>query len=240
MRILITNDDGISSPVLPRLVRWAQKLGDVVTVAPKVEQSAKSQGIEIRNAVEIKKVLIGGDIEAYAMDSTPADCVRFGVLGLGREYDLVISGINRGFNVGHDISYSGTVAAILEGSRLGLKGLALSTDPQSFDDSVERLDAVWEYISKNRLFELNGLYNINIPLGSSEFKVTHQGDMYFSDAFECRGEDMYIQVGAPVTSDEANPNSDINAICNGWISVTPITAHKTDFAVYEKLKDMNL
>ncbi len=240
MRILITNDDGISSPVLPRLVRWAQKLGDVVTVAPKVEQSAKSQGIEIRNAVEIKKVLIGGDIEAYAMDSTPADCVRFGVLGLGREYDLVISGINRGFNVGHDISYSGTVAAILEGSRLGLKGLALSTDPQSFDDSVERLDAVWEYISKNRLFELNGLYNINIPLGSSEFKVTHQGGMYFSDAFECRGEDMYIQVGAPVTSDEANPNSDINAICNGWISVTPITAHKTDFAVYEKLKDMNL
>lgn len=240
MRILITNDDGIFSPVLPRLVRWAQKLGEVVIVAPKVEQSAKSQGIEIRNAVEIKKVLIGGDIEAYAMDSTPADCVRFGVLGLGREYDLVISGINRGFNVGHDISYSGTVAAILEGSRLGVKGLALSTDPQSFDDSVERLDAVWEYICKNRLFELNGLYNVNIPLGSSEFKVTHQGGMYFSDAFECRGEDMYIQVGAPVTSDEANPNSDINAICNGLISVTPITAHKTDFAVYEKLKSLNL
>ncbi len=240
MRILITNDDGIFSPVLPRLVRWAQKLGEVVIVAPKVEQSAKSQGIEIRNAVEIKKVLIGGDIEAYAMDSTPADCVRFGVLGLGREYDLVISGINRGFNVGHDISYSGTVAAILEGSRLGVKGLAISTDPQSFDDSVERLDAVWEYICKNRLFDLNGLYNVNIPLGSSEFKVTHQGGMYFSDAFECRGEDMYIQVGAPVPSDEANPNSDINAICNGLISVTPITAHKTDFAVYEKLKELNL
>lgn len=240
MRILITNDDGIFSPVLPRLVRWAQKLGEVVIVVPKVEQSAKSQGIEIRNAVEIKKVLIGGDIEAYAMDSTPADCVRFGVLGLGREYDLVISGINRGFNVGHDISYSGTVAAILEGSRLGVKGLAISTDPQSFDDSVERLDAVWEYICKNRLFELNGLYNVNIPLGSSEFKVTHQGGMYFSDAFECRGEDMYIQVGAPVTSDEVNPNSDINAICNCWISVTPITPHKTDFAVYEKLKDLNL
>lgn len=240
MRILITNDDGIFSPVLPRLVRWAQKLGEVVIVAPKVEQSAKSQGIEIRNAVEIKKVLIGGDIEAYAMDSTPADCVRFGVLGLGREYDLVISGINRGFNVGHDISYSGTVAAILEGSRLGVKGLAISTDPQSFDDSVELLDAVWDYICKNRLFELNGLYNVNIPLGSSEFKVTHQGGMYFSDAFECRGEDMYIQVGAPVISDEANPNSDINAICNGLISVTPITAHKTDFEVYEKLKELNL
>lgn len=240
MRILITNDDGISSPVLPRLIRWAQKLGEVVTVAPKVEQSAKSQGIEIRNAVEIKKMLIGGDIEAYAMDSTPADCVRFGVLGLHREYDLIISGINRGFNVGHDISYSGTVAAILEGARLGIKGLALSTDPKSFDDSVERLDAVWEYICKNRLFDLNGLYNVNIPLGSSEFKVTHQGGMYFSDAFECRDRDMYIQVGAPVTSDEANPNSDINAICNGWISITPITAHKTDFAVYEKLKDLNL
>jgi 5'-nucleotidase len=240
MRILITNDDGIFSPALPRLIKWAEKLGEVVTVAPKVEQSAKSQGIEIRNAVEVKKVTVGGDIEAYAMDSTPADCVRFGVLGLGIKYDLIISGINRGFNVGHDISYSGTVAAILEGSRLGINGLALSTDPQSFDDAVERLDAVWEYICKNKLFEMNGLYNVNIPLGGSEFKVTHQGGMYFSDAFESRGEDMYIQVGEPVKSDDANPNSDINAVCKGLISVTPITAHKTDFAVYNKLTNMNL
>lgn len=239
MRILIVNDDGINSPALPRLVKWAQKLGEVVTVAPKVEQSGKSQGIEIHDAVEIKKVLIGGDIEAYAMDSTPADCVRFGVLGLGKEYDLVISGINRGFNVGHDIAYSGTVGAILEGARLGINGLALSTDPKTFDDSVERLDAVWEYISDNRLYDLNGLYNVNIPLGGKEFRVTHQGGMYFSDAFEHRGGDMYIQVGEPVKSDEANPDSDINAVCSGFISVTPITAHKTDFAVFEKLKKLN-
>ena len=238
MRILITNDDSISSPVLPRLIRWAQGLGEVVTVVPKVEQSGKSQGIEIHDAVEIKRVLLDGDIEAYVMDSTPADCVRFGVLGLGREYDLIISGINRGFNVGHDIAYSGTVGAILEGARLGINGLALSTDPKSFDDSVERLDMVWKYISEKRLFELNGLYNVNIPLESREFRVTHQGGMYFSDAFEHRGGDMYIQVGEPARNDEANPNSDINAICNGWISVTPITAHKTDFAVYEKLKKL--
>ena len=236
MKILITNDDGYLSPVLPSLIRWAERLGDVTTVAPKVEQSGKSQGIEIHDAVEIKKVTIDGDITVYAMDSTPADCVRFGVLGLQKEYDLIISGINRGFNVGHDIAYSGTVGAILEGSRLGIPGLALSTDHRSFDDAVARLDKVWSFLTGNGLYEMNSLYNVNIPLGADDFRITHQGGMYFSDAFEHRGGDMFIQVGEPVVEDAANPESDINAVCSGMISITPLTAHKTDFAAFEALK----
>lgn len=236
MRILVTNDDGIQSPALPRLVRWAEQFGEVVTVAPKVEQSGKSQGIEIHNAVEIKKVLLDDETEAYAMDSTPADCVRFGVLGLHKEYDLVISGINRGFNVGHDIAYSGTVGAIFEGSRLGIPGLALSTDPRSFESAFSCLDEVWSFICRNKLYGLNSLYNVNIPLGGKHFKITHQGGMFYSDSFEHRGGDMYIQVGEPVKNDPANPDSDINAVCGGLISITPLTAYKTNFAVYENLK----
>ena len=236
MRILVTNDDGINSPALPRLVKWAEQLGEVVTVAPKVEQSGKSQGIEIHDAVEIKKVQLDGGVTAYAMDSTPADCVRFGVLGLHKEYDLVISGINRGFNVGHDIAYSGTVGAILEGSRLGIPGLALSTDHRSFENAFACLDEAWSFICEKKLYDYNSLYNVNFPLEGKEFKITHQGGMFYSDAFEHRGGDMYIQVGEPVKDDPANPNSDINAVCNGLISITPLTAHKTNFAVYDELK----
>ena len=98
MRILITNDDGILAPALPHLVEWAKKLGEVMVVAPKVEQSGKSHAIDFTRPIEIKKVDLFGDVVAYSMDSTPADCVRFAVLGLKEKFDLVLSGINRGFN----------------------------------------------------------------------------------------------------------------------------------------------
>ena len=240
MRILITNDDGISSPVLPRLIKWAEKHGEVTTVAPKFEQSGKSQGIEIHNAVEVKKIELDEGIWAYSMDSTPADCVRFGVLGLNQKYDLVISGINRGFNVGNDIAYSGTAAGIFEASRLGINGLALSTHHRSFDDAMERLDEVWDFICKNRLFEINGLYNVNIPLNARGIRITHQGGMYFSDGFKDLGNDMYIQVGFPVDRDEENPDSDINAVCNGVTSITPLTSRKTHLEAYKTLRNLNL
>ena len=88
MRILITNDDGIASPALPRLAMWARRHGDVTVAAPKVEQSGKSHAIEFYREMEIKKVDIGCDVEAYCVDSTPADCVKYAVLGLGVRYDL--------------------------------------------------------------------------------------------------------------------------------------------------------
>ena len=89
MNILIVNDDGIYASQLPALVKWAQKYGDVTVVAPKVEQSGKSHAIEFVKPMEIKRVYPFGEaVEAYAMDSTPADCVRFGINGLGRSYDL--------------------------------------------------------------------------------------------------------------------------------------------------------
>ena len=99
MRILITNDDSISSSVLPRFVKWAMGLGEVTVVVPKHEQSGKSQAIDFRNAVEVKRVDLVEGCEAYTVDSTPADCVRFAVTGLKREYDVVFSGINCGYNL---------------------------------------------------------------------------------------------------------------------------------------------
>ena len=238
MRILITNDDGISSPALPILARWASRLGEVTVIAPKLEQSAKSQAIDIRGEMELKKVDIGEGINAYSLSSTPADCTRFGVLGLCVKYDLVISGINRGYNLGHDISYSGTVAAILEGSRFGINGLALSTDFETLIPASAYLDEIYDFIVTNKLYDHGMLYNVNIPPVANGIRITRQGGMFFKDSFEHLGNGMYKQTGDPIPYTDDDVTLDVAAICDGYISITPITAQKTDLAVYDRLKKL--
>ena len=237
MRILITNDDGINAPALPHLVRWAQKLGEVTVVAPKYEQSGKSQAIDFFRAVEIVRADIGVECEAWSMDSTPADCVRFGITGLKRQYDVVISGINRGYNLGHDIAYSGTVGAIFEAARLNTLAVALSTDVDGFEYALPELDSVYEYILKNSLLDHAHLLNINFPTEKSRgMRITRQGGMFYSDEFVCRDDGKYIQVGDPVRRDGDDPHVDINAVADGFISITPLTEVRTDMVAFEKLK----
>ena len=240
MRILVTNDDGIASESLKALARWAAKFGEVTVVAPKVEQSGKSQSIDFFHPVEIKKVEFDG-IEAWAMDSTPADCVRFGVLGLKREYDLILSGINRGYNLGDDIAYSGTIGAIFEASRMGFKAIAFSTDKTSFDNAIAELDSVYSFIAENDLLKHAELLNVNIPTEKSiGIRITHQGGMFYSDDFVYCGNDMYKQVGDPVEGDISDLSVDINAVKSGYVSISPLTANKTDLAAYDKLKTLNI
>ncbi len=237
MRILITNDDGIGSSVLPRLAEWAKKLGDVTVVVPKTEQSGMSQAIDFHRTSEIKRVPFPVDCEAWTMDSTPADCVRFATVGLHRSYDLVLSGINRGYNIGHDISYSGTVGAILEASRLGMKAIALSTDVTGFDPALSELDKLYEYITQKNFLSHVGLLNINLPACESRgILITRQGGDFFSDEFIHKGNDMYIQVGAPVCEGRNDLTIDIDAVLSGYISITPLTAARTDFNAYDILR----
>lgn len=236
MKILITNDDGIASPALPRLAMWARQHGDVTVAAPKVEQSGKSHAIEFYREMEIKKVDIGCDVEAYCVDSTPADCVKYAVLGLGVRYDLVLSGVNRGFNLGGDIVYSGTAGAIFEAARLGLRGIALSTDVDSFEPAFERLDEVYAYLCEGGLLEINPLYNINFPKNSHDIRITRQGGMFYVDEFVPRGNDMYKQEGREIQFDGSDLDVDINAVRSGYISITPLTAVRTDFETYYRLK----
>ena len=238
MRILITNDDSITSPILPELIRWAKTKGDVTVVVPKVEQSGKSQAIEFYHAVEVKEVHLTPDLTVWAMNSTPADCVRFGVLGLHQTYDLVLSGINKGLNVGHDIVYSGTVGAIYEASRLGIHGIALSSAPEDLEHALAQLDGVWEWMTHHELLSHNLLYNVNFPREAKGIRITRQGGVFFSDGFQRQEGDMYIQVGAPVTEYGQDLNMDIDAIRNGYVSVTPLAAERTDFVSFEKLKHL--
>ena len=239
MRILVTNDDGISSAALVPLARWAKKFGEVTVVAPKIEQSGKSHGIDIINPFEVKKVQLADDIEAYSVDSTPADCVRFAILGLKEKYDFVISGINKGYNIGRDIVYSGTVGAIFEAQNYGIKAMAISTDYTSFESAIENLDLVGEYFKDNELYKYNSLYNVNIPLKVKGIRITRQGGAYYSDEFIPMENDIWRQVGVFVYKYDGNPELDTDSIMDGYISITPLTLERTHVELYEKLKMLN-
>ena len=235
MRILITNDDGIQASQLAPLVKWAQKHGEVFVAAPKYEQSGKSHGIEIHKPFEAKKVDFLPGVTAWAVDSTPADCVRFAILGLKEQFDLVISGINRGLNIGADIMYSGTVSAACEALNLGVKALAVSTQPKSYEQALEHMDRVWQFIEENDLFSLCDIYNVNISAGAGEIKITHQGGPYYSDEFMPLENDMYKPCGMDVWEDRSDDTFDTDATLHGYISIMPVTTNRTNWEVYKKL-----
>lgn len=238
MRICITNDDGIHSEGLLRLVEWARRLGEVCVYAPKVEQSAKSHAVEIHKAFEAKPASVAGAARAYAVDSTPADCVRFAVLGMHEQFDLVISGVNRGLNIGQDIMYSGTVSAAMEAVGLGVNALALSTEPATFDDAFAYLDRVWAFISENDLYKKSALWNVNIPLATTgEICITRQGGPYYSDDFIPQGNDMYLPQGKDVFAPAAQSDFDTDCtLKDRHISITPLTVDRTDWKAYSALK----
>ena len=148
LKILVTNDDGIDAIGLQFLVEHAKKYGKVFVVAPKYEQSAKSQAIEVRKSFECKKVDKFDGVDTYVIDSTPADCVRFAKYGLHLDYNIVLSGINKGFNLGEDIWYSGTVAATYEAVSTKAKAIAFSVVKDS-NDGFKYFEDVMDYILNN-------------------------------------------------------------------------------------------
>ena len=240
MRILITNDDGMHASQLTALVKWAEKLGEVTVSVPKCEQSAKSHSIEIHKAFEAKEVTLDTGITVWAVDSSPADCVRFAVLGKGLEFDLVISGINKGLNIGSDIMYSGTVSAAAEAVNLGIPALALSTPPKYYEEAVKHLDEVWAFIQKHDLYSMGRFFNVNIPADPKGFRFTHQGGPYFSDDFAPMEDFLFRPCGKPVWEDRGDETLDTDATMRGYISVMPVTIDRTNWTIYEKLKNLEI
>ncbi len=242
MRILITNDDGINARGLRLLAEWAKKLGEVTVVAPKTEQSAKSHAIELLRPIEIKQVPYIDGVTAYSVDSTPADCVRFGVVGLKKEYDLVLSGMNCGINVGADMVYSGTLGATFEAARLGLKAIGFSTFPDCMETAATYFDEVYEYLTKHELLKENPIYNVNIPPKSKGIRMTYEGTQYYSDEFVPieEGSDLFRQEGEPIP--DVCPEDlerDTVAIVAGYITVTPLLAIRTNTEIYRKYRHHN-
>ena len=238
MRILITNDDGIQGEGLQLLVNWARKLGQVTVCAPKVEQSAKSHSIEIHKPFEATEVPYQEGVTAYCVDSSPADCVRFAVLGMHQKYDLVFSGINKGLNIGRDIMYSGTVSAIMEAAALGIPAIAFSTDPSSFQAAADHIDEIHALMEKHQMLSLNSLYNINIPLNPKGIRITRQGGPYYSDDFLPIGENLYRPHGHSIYEDHHDYSIDTDATLHNYISITPLTLERTDLSVFSKLNQI--
>ena len=235
MRILITNDDGMEAAQLIPLIRWCRALGEVTVFVPKYEQSGKSHSFEIRKPFEAKQVELEPGITIWYVDSTPADCVRLAVLGLNMEFDLVISGINRGLNVGSDIMYSGTVGAASEAVNLGIPAIALSTTPENYPNATAELDRILAFFRERDLMNIHNFYNVNIPADPKGIRITHQGGPYYSDDFPFIGNDLYRPTGKPIWVNRQDYTLDTDATLNGYISIMPLTIDRTDWTVYNKL-----
>ena len=138
-------------------------------------------------------------------------------------------------NVADDIAYSGTDAAIFEAAHLGYKAVAFSTIPISFKWAEESLDLVWKHITDNRYLEHNGIWNVNIPEDPKGILLTRQGRAYFRDVFDEAGTDMYIARGTSFYENSGKLEEDIDAVMNGYISITPLSVDHTAMDVFRKL-----
>ena len=240
MKILVTNDDGINSTGLRFLADWCRKLGEVTVIAPKYEQSGRSQGIVIDRPFEVVRsdALSDLGVLAYSIDAAPADCIRYTVDRIGDDFDLVFSGINNGINLGHDIAYSGTVGAAFEANYAGLRAVSVSTVFHNIPRAAEWLDAVWAFINDRGGFEFASLFNVNIPQDPRGIRFTEQGTTFYRDHFTSQGDNMY-RSEYYITRDvdgAVNLDIDIDAVLSGWCSVTPLTTRRTDYAALSQLR----
>jgi 5'-nucleotidase len=249
MRVLLTNDDGIEAEGLQALRRALNELEDVelAVIAPDGNRSAMARSITTRRPLWVEEVDFGDGTVGYATDGTPVDCVRLAKLGLieGFEAEVIVSGINHGSNLGDDITYSGTVAAALEGVVLGLPALAVSQQSAARELDF-RLGTQFDFTTAARFVagvvdELDDvpldpgtLLNINVPAGDPEgVEVTRLGKRIYRDELKLHESDparprrrYWIYGEAPDFADE--PGTDLAAIAAGRIAVTPIHFDLTD------------
>ena len=233
MRILVSNDDGILAPGIQTLARTLATEHEVHVVAPDRERSATGHALTLHKPLRVEKVHIDDRIaSSFAVNGTPSDCVKIAVGALMAEPpDLVLSGINRGPNLGTDVIYSGTVSAALEGTILGFPAAAISL--ATFSD-IGYETAALHALDLARMLGLHRLppkvlLNVNVPRQEHgpvpDVRVTRLGDRRYHDSFEPRidprGRTYYWLAGEVVENEEA-PDTDVVAIREGLISITPI------------------
>lgn len=240
--ILLTNDDGIHSEGLQTLRQAMSSLGRTIVVAPDRDNSAVSHSLTMGRPLHVREIAE----DTYTIDGTPTDCV---ILALGRlldhKPDLLVSGINAGPNLGDDISYSGTVSAAMEGTIYGVPSMAISLageEPLEFKGAGKIARKVAAKILDDVL-PLNTLVNINIPAGETHkgIKITRQGRRLWENAIqETRdpwGRKRYwIGGGTPVK--ESGEDTDVKAVHDGYVSITPIHLDLTNHAGIAHLKEL--
>ncbi|HRF60939.1 MAG TPA: 5'/3'-nucleotidase SurE [Fimbriimonadaceae bacterium] len=266
MRILITNDDGIRAAGLAVLARAAQHLGTVKIVAPDRERSACSHGMTLRDPLRVKPIdwdaitqaapeaygmeTPSGSIEAYEVNGLPVDCVNVGLTVAWPDgCDLVLSGINHGPNLGFDVTYSGTVGGAMEGAINGVRSIAVSMAvfvdgaPLHFRTAARWLEERLETIATAPWEPLTFL-NVNIPAIAYEElrgeRVAVMGRRVYEDRLEERsdpwGRPYFWQGGVVAMSAADQPGTDVHAVSEGFVSLTPISLDWTAYALSDALE----
>jgi len=248
--ILVTNDDGVSSPGIKILSKTLKSVGDVYVVAPETEQSAVAHALTLHRPLKSEKT--GKNI--YYINGTPTDCVIIGVNKLlPSRPDIIVSGVNNGGNLGDNVTYSGTVAAAIEGTLLGIPSIAISlvTEYQNhhgprkltagFQRAADCAKEIVKKIIKGGLPK-DTLLNINIP-NRSEIrgtKITRQGKLVYDNGIQeltdPRGKECYW-IGGGEPQWKKGGDTDLDAIHNGYISVTPVHLDLTNYKALKKLKE---
>ena len=253
MHILVTNDDGVTAPGLLALAQEMRKLGKVTVFAPDKNWSASGHVKTMERPLRVKEVTLADGSSAYTSDGAPSDCVALPLLGLIEEpIDIVVSGINPNANVGHDVTYSGTVTAAMEAVIAGVRGVAVSLDspeghrgPLDYSTAAVVGRRVVEQIIADGLPE-GVVVNVNVPyLPESELKgymITRQGLRVYRDALDVRSDPRgkpYYWIGGEAPTGVDEPGTDFGALKAGYVSITPLQLDLTHMKAMDVLKKWN-
>jgi 5'-nucleotidase len=248
--ILVTNDDGVLAPGLLALAQEMRHLGKVTILAPDRNWSNGGHVKTLDRALRLREFQLADGSQAFGSDGAPSDCVALGTLGYFKEkFDLVVSGINVGANLGHDVTYSGTVTAAMEAVIAGLPGVAVSLEvPEGFVGAVDFQPAAYAARVVVQNVIANGLpaetlLNVNVPFLKSEeirgFRITRQGLRVYHSRLDERTDPRgrpYYWIGGDAPTGVSESGSDVGALADGYVSVTPI---QLDLTAYRAISDLN-
>lgn len=258
-RILVTNDDGVRSAGLLALRAALEPFGHVSVIAPDSNRSAIGRGITIHDPLHVEEVRLADGSAAFATDGTPVDCVRLAMLGLvGDPPDVIVSGINLGMNLGDDVTYSGTVAAALEGVLLGRPAIAVSAqavdlDADQWDGAAYDFRGAADFAARlvpkvmDAGFPARVILNVNAPglapEGLRGARVTRLGRRVYNDELTLVGNEgarRRFRIYGSQASYRNEEGTDFAAVDAGAISVTPMHFDLTDIAGMDHLERMSL
>lgn len=251
VHILLTNDDGFDAPGLVVLRRALAELGEISLVAPEVEQSGMAHSITYLRPLFVHEVTHDGR-HGWVVNGTPADCVKLAVTQLCQPRpDLVVSGINHGLNAGINVLYSGTVAAAVEGAFFGIPSMAISLeyddDPSWNAASQIARQLIRELVEAKPAGNRCPLFNINIPTSATEMpteaRVVPMGHQPYGEEFvrrlDPRGRAYFWATGEPPPQ-PTDYYSDLSALDEGYVSVTPLTFDLTHYKTVDSMQDWKL
>jgi 5'-nucleotidase len=250
LNILLTNDDGIHAPGLAALERELRKLGDVLVVAPAHEQSGVSHSITFLSPLICHKVYDGDRHRGWAVEGSPADCVKIGVFEFCEaKPDLIVSGVNGGLNAGINVLYSGTVAAAIEGAFFGITSVAVSLEfdeHAQFEKAASWARQVIEQVLQ-RKDEAAQLYNLNIPTaalrGEPQAKIVPMGVQRYGEDFikrtDPRGREYYWATNDPPPQ-PGEHETDLTALQKGFVTLTPLQYDMTKYDVLRQMEAWEL